>query len=283
MQVSDERPNALGAFLKSRRMELQPEQVGLPAASGPRRRARGLRREEVAALACISPDYYARIEQGRRSAPQHTLDVIARVLRLDDVGREYLFGLSASDGTPPRRRRAQKVTVPFQRLLDTLTENPAFVLGRCMDVLAWNRLAATLITDFGAVPERHRNFVRITFTDPAMRSLYANWAQDSRLCVAQLHMELARDPRDPRLAELVDELSMLDADFRRWWGDYQVAGRSKGTKRFRHPVVGDLTLRWDILSCAEDPDQQFAFWSAEPGSPSHERLRALADKTAAAC
>lgn len=149
-----------------------------------------------------------------------------------------------------------------------------------MDVLAWNRLASALITDFGAIPERHRNFVRISFTDPAMRSLYADWNHDAQLCVAQLHMELSRDPGDPRLAELVDELSMLDADFRRWWGDCQVAGRSTGTKRFRHPIVGDLTLRWDILSCDEDPAQQLAFWSAEPGSPSHERLRALAEKTA---
>jgi hypothetical protein len=224
-----------------------------------------------------SPDYYARIEQGRRSAPWPTLDAIARVLRLDDAGRDYLFELSAKDAARPRQRRAQKVPTYLHRLLDGLTDIPAFVLGRRMDILAWNPLAAALMTDFGAIPERRRNYVPLTFTDPAMRTLNRHWEQGAQLCVAQLHMEAARDPRDPRLAELVGELSVLDADFRRWWSDHRVAVRSRGVKEFRHPLVGDLTLDWDTLSCVGDPDQQLVFWSAEPGSPSHERLRALAE------
>jgi transcriptional regulator with XRE-family HTH domain len=271
-----ERRNELGGFLKARRQELRPELVGLSASSDSRRRAKGLRREEVAALASISADYYARIEQGRRGAPWATLDAIARALRLDDAGREYLSELSEQDATRPRRRRTQRVTTHLQRLLDELTGIPALVLGRRMDVLAWNRLAAALITDFGAVPERHRNYVRIVFTHPEVRTLYPHWDQDARLCVGQLHMEVARDPRDPRLAQLVGELSVLDADFRRWWSDHRVAVRGRGVKDFRHPVVGDLTLDWDTLTCAGDPDQQLVSWSAEPGSPSQERLRALA-------
>lgn len=274
--ATTDRRNELGKFLKARRQELRPEQVGLPASSDPRRRVKGLRREEVAALASISPDYYARIEQGRRGAPWPTLDTIARALRLDVAGREYLFELSEQDADRPRRRRAQKVPTHLRRLLEELTEIPALVLGRRMDILAWNPLAAALITDFAAIPEDHRNYVRIVFTDPSVRTLYPHWDQNARLCVAQLHMEVARDPRDPRLAQLVGELSVLDTDFRRWWSDHQVAVRSRGVKDFHHPIVGDLTLDWDSLSSTDDPEQQLISWSAEPGSPSAERLQLLA-------
>jgi transcriptional regulator with XRE-family HTH domain len=271
------RRSELGEFLKARRTAMCPEQVGLPAPSDPRRRVLGLRREEVAALASISPDYYARIEQGRRRAPWSTLDAIARALRLDEAGRDYLFELSARDGERPRQRRVQKVTPHFTRLLEDLRGTPALILGRRMDLLAWNRLAAALITDFGAIRERQRNYIRLIFTDPAMCQLYTNWDHDARVCVAQLHMEVARDPHDSRLAELVGELSVLDADFRRWWSEHQVAVRSNGMKTFTHPGVGELTLGWDTLTSAGDPDQQLISWSAEPGTPSHQRLLQLAE------
>lgn len=274
--MSGDASNELGEFLKTRRTELRPEAVGLPVPTDSRRRAAGLRREEVAALASISTDYYARIEQGRRSPPWPTLDTIARVLQVDEAGREFLFQLAAGSTDRPRRRRAQKVPPHVRRMLDGLTDIPAFVLGRRMDVLAWNRLASALMTDFDALPARRRNYVRLVFTDPAMRDLYRNWPQVAQLCVAQLHMEVARDPHDPRLAELVGELSLLDPDFRRWWSDHRVAARTSGTKELRHPVVGDLTLDWDTLTLAGDTDLQLVSWSAEPGSASHRQLRALA-------
>jgi len=267
--------NELGAFLKARRTELRPEQVGFPASSDPRRRTRGLRREEVAVLASISPDYYARIEQGRRTAPRSTLDAIARVLRLDDAGRDYLLELPGKTASRPRQRRAQKPAPHLLRVLGGLTDVPALVLGRRMDLLAWNPAATALFLDFATVPERHRNYVRIVFTHPAIRTLYRAWDQSAQLCVAQLHMEAARDPQDPRLAALVGELSVLDADFRRWWSDHRVAVRSRGTKELDHPVAGELTLDWDTLTWADDPDQQLIVWTAEPGSVSEERLRAL--------
>ncbi|MFF2316926.1 helix-turn-helix domain-containing protein [Arthrobacter sp. NPDC058097] len=276
---SNERRNEPGEFLKARRTALQPELIGLLTGPDPRRRVAGLRREEVAALASISPDYYTRIEQGRRSAPWSTLNTIAKVLHLDDASRDYLFELSAKNPAGSHQRRAQKVPSQMQRLLDDLTDVPAIILGRRMDILAWNPLAAALITDFSTIPQRHRNYVRLTFTDPAMRDLYADWEQAARLCVGQLHMEVARDPRDPGLAELVGDLSVFDGDFRRWWGDYQVAVRSRGVKHFHHPIVGDLALDWATLTHADDPDQQLVFWSAEPGSPTHRRLRTLAETT----
>jgi len=271
-----DRRNQVGEFLKARRLELRPERAGLSVDLDPRRRVQGLRREEVAALASISPDYYARIEQGRRSAPWPTMDAIARALRLDEDGRDYLFELTAKDAAQPRQRRTQKVSPHSQRLLDGLTGIPALILGRRMDILAWNPLASALLADFEAIPERRRNYVRLVFTDPAMRILYPDWSQDARLCVSQLHMEVSRGPQDPRLTELVGELSVIDMDFRRWWSDHQVAVRSRGVKRFHHPLVGDLTLDWDTLSCAADPDQQLISWTAEQGSESHERLLALA-------
>ncbi|PZG23342.1 helix-turn-helix domain-containing protein [Nonomuraea aridisoli] len=274
-------PSELGDFLKARRTELSPETVGLPDAGG-RRRVKGLRREEVAMLASISTDYYTRLEQGRRRASEPVLDTIARVLRLSDDERAYMFELSGKDAARPRRRVAQKVQPQLRRLLDDLTTTPAVVLGRRTDILAWNPMAAALFTDFSRIPEKKRNFVRLVFTDPALRALYPEWEYMAQAGVAQLRMEAARDPRDPRLMELVGELSVQDEDFRRWWGSHTVAVREMGTKVLRHPVAGDLTLDWSTLTFAPDPDQQLVTLTAEPGSPSHDGLRILASWAATA-
>ncbi len=135
----------------------------------------------------------------------------------------------------------------LRRLLDQLPEAAALVLGSGMDILAWNRLAAALITDFSRIPEEQRNYVRMVFTDPAMRTLYPDWADVAHKAVTNLHMDAARHPDDPRLAELVRELSTLDADFRNWWHGHHVTSKGQGTKRFHHPVVGEITLDWDTL------------------------------------
>ncbi|MFJ5110402.1 helix-turn-helix domain-containing protein [Streptomyces sp. NPDC088551] len=267
--------NELGEFLRARRAGLSPRSVGLPD-SGSLRRVPGLRREEVAQLAAISTDFYTRLEQGRIQASAPVLAALARVLHLDDDQRDYLFGLAGKDQKQPRRRALQKVQPQLQRLLDDLTATPAIVLGRRMDVLAWNALAAALVTDFGRIPERHRNYVRLVFTDPAMRTLYSDWETVARTCAAQLRMEAATYPDDPRLTELVGELSVQDPRFREWWAAHHVATLSVGTKKLHHPVAGDLTLDWDTLTASTDPDQQLVIWTAEVGSPSHDGLRILA-------
>ncbi|WP_052423247.1 helix-turn-helix domain-containing protein [Nonomuraea candida] len=274
---SNARPGELGDFLKARRMELSPAAVGLPVAGG-RRRVKGLRREEVALLASISADYYTRLEQGRRQASEPVLEAIARVLRLGDDERAYLFELSGKDrnAARPPRPAARKVQPQLQRLLDDFATTPAVILGRRTDVLAWNAMAAALFTDFGKYPEEKRNFVRLVFSDPDVRALYPHWEDVAQACVAQLRMEAARDPDDPRLGELVGELSARDRDFRRWWGGHHVTVRDMGTKVIRHPVAGELTLDWSTLTCATDPDQQLIALTAEPGTPSHDGLRALA-------
>jgi hypothetical protein len=164
----------------------------------------------------------------------------------------------------------------LQRVLDDLTSTPAIVQGRRGDILAWNALAAALVTDFSQLPEKHRNYPRIQFTDPAMRTLYADWEASAQISVAQLRMEAAKYPEDPRLIELVGELSMRDKQFAQWWGEHRVAARTVGTKTLHHPVVGELVLDWDTLTANTDPDQHLTVWTAVPGSPTHERLRILA-------
>ncbi|MDX2523536.1 helix-turn-helix domain-containing protein [Streptomyces europaeiscabiei] len=273
--TSDATLNELGEFLKKRRSELSPRAVGLPETGGPRRVA-GLRREEVAQLASISTDYYTRLEQGRMQASAPVLDTIARVLHLDDDERGYLFQLAGRTTIRTRRHGRQKVQPQLQRVLDDLTATPAIVQGRRGDILAWNALASALVTDFSRIPERHRNYPRLIFTDPAMRSLYADWESSARIAVSQVRMEAAQYPEDPRLIALVGELSTRDQQFAQWWGDHKVAARTVGTKTLNHPVVGELVLDWDTLTANTDPDQHLTVWTAAPGSPTHERLRILA-------
>lgn len=274
--IREPRLNELGEFLKARRAEVTPEQAGL-ADDGQRRRVTGLRREEVARLAAVSTEYYTRIEQGRLQASAPLLDDLARVLHLNDDQRAYLFDLAAKP-TPSTAPRAQlqQVDEQVQRMLDDLTATPAFVIGRCTDVLAWNSLAAAVFTDFAAIPDDERSYIRLLFTDPAMQRLYADWEEVTRLAIAQLRMETTRYPDEPRLAALVQELTASDARFRRWWGEHDVAARGKGTKVLHHPVVGELSLDWDTLICGPDPDQNIVIWTAAPGSPSRGKLQLLA-------
>ena len=278
----DAHPDGLGAFLKARRAGLGPREAGLPE-TGAKRRVPGLRREEVALLASISTDYYTRLEQGRRQASVPVLETLARVLRLDEEERAHLFelaGKAASRAAGKPRGAARKVSPQLRRVLDELTTTPALILGRHMDVLAWNAMAAVLLTDFSRLPEKDRNYAWLVFTDPAMKALHADWENTARSCVEILRREAGCDPHNPRMARLVGELSLRDADFRRWWADHRVAAHRGGSKVLHHPVAGRLTLDWDALACVNDPGQQLVVWTAEPGTPSHDGLRILASWSA---
>jgi transcriptional regulator with XRE-family HTH domain len=277
--AGDAKMNELGTFLKTRRGELTPRQAGLPEGSGARRVA-GLRREEVAQLASISTDYYTRIEQGRIRVSAPVLSTLADVLRLDEDQRRYLFSLAGKPSGRTPRRAAQKVQPQLRRLLDDLTTTPAIVMGRRMDVLAWNDLAAAMMVDFARIPGKDRNYVRILFTHPVMRTLYADWEGVARTAVAQLRMEAAKYPDDPRLTSLVGELSVQDPQFAGWWAERSVKSLTTGTKTLNHPTAGELVLDWDTLVEAHDAEQQLVVWTAPPGSPTHEALRFLASWTA---
>jgi len=264
----------LGAFLRSRRARVPPEEVGL--AHPGRRRVPGLRREELAQLAGISADYYVRLEQGRGGHPSDgVLDAIARALSLDDAERAHLYDLARP--ARPRRRvsRPERVRPELQLLLDALDRVPAFVLGRRMDVLAWNRLAAALLVDFGALPPGQRNTARLVFLDEGMRSKYPAWEQAARETVAHLRLLAGRHPDDPALMELIGELSMKSEDFRRWWARHDVREKTHGIKRMQHPLVGPLTLFYETLAPRGDPNQVLVTYVAEPGSASETALRLL--------
>lgn len=273
--ATDVRARELGDFLRTRRAELDPAAFGLPATDR-KRRVPGLRRQEVADAAAISVEYYTRIEQGRITASAPVLADLANVLRLSDEHRTYLFELAGKVETAPPPARLQVVHAPLQRALDDLGTTPAFILGRLTRIIGWNRLGAALITDFAAIPEQDRTFIRLLFADPAMRELYADWPEVVELAIAQLRGDSASYPDDPELTYVVETLSADFPEFRAIWSAHEVAGRGTGSKTLRHPLVGEVVLDWEILASAMDPEQLIVLWTAAPGSVSEKRMHQLA-------
>ncbi|MGN7797616.1 helix-turn-helix transcriptional regulator [Leifsonia sp. 22587] len=269
-------------FLMSRRAKVTPEQAGLTAGSG--RRVQGLRRSEVAMLADVSVEYYARLERGAISGVSAAvLDAVARALQLDDTERAHLFDLArAADGIPlsgrPRRRTSRDPAArpSLHWALEAFTDGIAVVRNAQSDVLAFNALGrafyAPLIGDGGRTP----NLARFQFLDPASRDFYPDWDLFADMCVAVMRAEAGRDPHNRGLQDLVGELSTRSDTFRRLWGAHDVRTHGAGTKRFRHPVVGEVTLAYEELAITAEPGHVLLLYTAEPGSPSAERLRLLA-------
>ncbi|MFE1127487.1 helix-turn-helix domain-containing protein [Streptomyces albidoflavus] len=269
-------------FLTSRRSRISPERAGLPA--GPRRRVPGLRRSEVAALADVSVEYYAKLERGHLAGVSPAvLEAVARALRLDDAEREHLLNLArAADGSDalarPRRRTTRQWTPhrSLQWTLDAVTGGPAFVRNGRMDVLAANPLARAFYADVYADPHNQANLARFNFLDPASRRFYPDWDLAADVAVAILRTEAGRNPHDKELHDLVGELSTRSDAFRTRWGAHNVRHHGTGTKRFHHAAVGALTLAYEGLEMATEPGLTLTVYTAEPGSPSDEGLRLLA-------
>ncbi|MFI2346454.1 helix-turn-helix transcriptional regulator [Streptomyces sp. NPDC019443] len=276
---TDKRPaaeNALGGFLRARRAQLRPEDRGLPTSG--RRRVPGLRREEVAALAGVSADYYMRLEQGRERHPsQQVLEAVARALRLDDEAVAHLYRVATPTTRRTRRApRVERVTPHLRRLVDTWSDTPAFVLGHALDILARNQLAGALYAGF----TYSDNLLRMTFLDPAAHDFYREWDRAAESCVAILRRAAGIDPEDPRLIELVGELSMKSADFRALWARHDVRGKTREAKRFHHAEVGDLELHYEAFTVNSAPGQQLVVYQAEPGSTSADALALLGSLSA---
>ncbi|UOE17813.1 helix-turn-helix domain-containing protein [Thermobifida halotolerans] len=261
----------LGEFLSARRSRLLPEDIGL-LTSG-RRRVPGLRREEVALLAGVSTDYYMRLEQGRERHPSpQVVEALARALHLDEEATEHLRRLAHTGGRRSRRvRRTRRVDPHLCRLLERWSEAAAFVLDGALDVLARNRLAKALHSDFSF----DDNLARMVFLDPVAHRFYRNWERTASATVAELHRAAGLDSDDPRLNEIVGELSLKSTDFRSLWARHDVRGKTGAAKPLHHSSVGDLDLRYDSFTVNGAPGQQLIVYHAEPGTSSEESLALL--------
>jgi transcriptional regulator with XRE-family HTH domain len=264
----------LAAFLRSRRARLGPDDVGLPIAG--RRRTPGLRREEIALLAGVSVDYYARLEQARGPHPsRHVLAALARTLRLTADERDHLFRL-AGEPAPESQARSEHLRPGVLHLLDRLADSAAMVVNDLGDVLAWTPLAQALFTDFSALPPGQRNLYRIFFTgaEEQHRLLPEDQERGARAHVADLRATWARRRGDPAVQRLVEELRRASPLFGRLWADHDVAVRRADRKRILHPTVGMLELDCEVLLTPEH-DQRLILHTAPPGSETAEKLELL--------
>jgi len=267
-------------FLSTRRARLSPEQAGLPVYGGDRRRVPGLRREEVALLAAISSEYYTRLERGNATGVSDSvIDAIAQALQLDEAERTHLLDLLRTAGStrPPRRRPArQRVRPTVQRVLDSMSGTPAFVLNGRLDILTANALGLALFSPIYADPVRPPNNARFVFLDSHASEFFRDWDQVANDVVALLRAEAGRDPYDRQLSDLIGELSTRSNEFRRRWGAHHVRVHTTGVKRLHHPVVGDLDLPFESFPLAAEPGQNLLTYTAEPGSPTQDALNLLA-------
>ena len=246
------RENRFGAYLKDRRAKLDPAAFGLP---GTRRRTPGLRREEVAQRANISATWYTWLEQGRGGAPSaDVLDRIARALMLTDLEREHLFLLGL--GRPPevRYRAVEGVTPRLQRVLDALNPSAALIKTSLWDVVAWNRAAAVVLTDYRERPPEERNILRMMFLDPRMRSIQHDWPSVARFVVGAFRVDAARNGATAQVAALVEELRAKSPEFEAMWNENDVYGHGEGVKRLKHPALGEIGLEYSSFAVDGRPD-----------------------------
>lgn len=262
--------NALGEYLRARRELTDPAAAGLPVIGV--RRTPGLRREEVATLAGISADYYLRLEQGRdRNPSPQVLEALARVFRLDALATHHLLSLSTARPSAAARRRGEVVPTGIRQLLEVINL-PAFVESRTFDVLAANHLATAVSPSIRPGVNR----LRAIFLDPAEQVLWEDWEQVARGMVAGFRTSVGGDVNDPRIVQLVGELSLGSDTFRRLWARHDVTALAGGSMRLQHPQVGRLELRREKLLLGDTDGQILAIYHAEPGSQTAGALDALA-------
>jgi transcriptional regulator with XRE-family HTH domain len=265
--------NSLGTYLRDRRAKLDPTAFGLPLQ---RRRTPGLRREEVAQRANVSATWYTWLEQGRGGAPSaDVLDRIARAMMLTDVEREHLFLLGL--GRPPevRYHAIDGISPRLQRVLDTLEYSPAFVRTATWDIVAWNRAATAVLTDYSTLPEGKRNVLRMMFHDSRIRAAQPNWQAVARYVVASFRADVARAGAARNVQSLVDELCATSPEFAAMWRDNDVQGRhGDGVKVLQHPVAGSLSLEFSGFAVDGRPDLIMVIYN--PATPEDaDKIRAL--------
>lgn len=264
-------------FLTTRRAKLTPDLVGLP--SNGRRRVPGLRREEVAVLAGVSPEWYTRLEKGHiTGVSDEVLESVAGALRLTDIEREHLFNLAraAKPVRTPARQRPPVVPTSMQRILDSMVGTAAFVRTGRLDIVAANTLGAALYSPVLDTPSHRSNIARFDFLDPRAADYYPDHDGALSVAVALLRTESGRNPRDPALTTLIGELATQSEAFRTRWGSHDVRSHKGGVKTFNHPEVGLLELAYDSMELVAAPGLTLTAYTAEPASRSADNLQLLA-------
>jgi transcriptional regulator with XRE-family HTH domain len=265
--------NPLGTFLRDRRTRLDPASLGLPLV---RRRTPGLRREEVAQRANVSSTWYTWLEQGRGGAPStEVLERIAGALMLTQIEREHLFLLAQN--RPPEIRYPQDeggVTPRLQRVLDALELSPALVRTLTWDVVAWNRAAAAVLTDYATLPPQERNILRLVFSNSRVRAAQPEWDSVARFVVAAFRLDAARAGAGEKIRAFVEDLSRSSPEFAALWRDNDVRQHGEGSKHLRHPVAGLLALEYSSFMVDGRPDLAVVVYN--PATPEDAaRIRAL--------
>jgi transcriptional regulator with XRE-family HTH domain len=245
--------NQLGAYLKDRRGKLDPSAFGFSAA---RRRTPGLRREEVAQRANISPTWYTWLEQGRGGAPSSdVLERIASALMLTDVEREHVFLLGLGHAPEVRYRKDDGVTPRLQRVLDALEPTPALIRTVLWDVVAWNRSVGVMLADYSEMAPENRNILRTLFLDPRAREVQYDWESVARYVLGAFRVDVVRAGASDEVKAFVDELCLLSPEFKTMWRENEVNGHhGDGVKRIRHPVLGPLTFEYSSFAVDGRPD-----------------------------
>jgi transcriptional regulator with XRE-family HTH domain len=267
-----ETANKLGTYLRDRRVRLDPAALGF---SGGRRRTPGLRREEVAQRANIRPTWYTWLEQGRGGAPSaDVLNRIAAGLMLTEPEREHLFMLGL--GRPPevRYKAVDGVTPRLQRVLDGMAASPAIIKTATWDVIAWNRAAAVVLTDYAKLPPDGRNILRLMFADSRVRAAQEDWQSVARSVVAGFRADAARAGAGEEIAQLVEELSRLSPEFEALWRDNEIFAHGEGLKRITHPELGLLELEFSVFAVDGRPDLGMLVYNPVTAA-SADRIRAV--------
>jgi len=264
--------NALGTFLRDRRMRLDPAIFGFPAG---RRRTPGLRREEVAQRANISPTWYTWLEQGRGGAPSaHVLDRIAKGLMLTEPERDHLHILAFGHPPEPRYRQRESITPRLQHVLDAMPYSPAIIRTATWDVVAWNRAATIILTDYAKLPKEQRNILRMMFSDDRVRAAQDDWRNVARYIVGAFRADAARAGAGVEIQKLVDELSASSPEFKAMWDDNEITDTREGTKRLHHPDLGAIDLEFSTFAVEGRSDLNMMVYS--PATPQvMEQFRSL--------
>jgi transcriptional regulator with XRE-family HTH domain len=274
------RREELADFLRRRRASIHPGDVGLP--NGGRRRTPGLRREEVAQLAGVGTTWYTWLEQGRDvRASIEVFEAIARALRLTPAERAHLILLGRGEEAPASKPPPERISPTLRRLIENLGPNPAMVLGRRWDYLAWNRAASAVFGDFASIPRPARNHLWQLFMNPLRREMMVgDWEQSTRLAAAKFRADSAAHLGDPSFEELIQALRQASPEFCRAWKRHEVARVGEGRKEMHHPIAGTLVFEHAVFHPVEASEQRLTLYSPVPGTGTAEKLAELLDTDA---